>query len=204
MHRVALAALVVGCHRDSVGPTTPPVSFNAHVLSLVEQYPAKGGYVWPAPPGTAGTTRDLVVGDAIIAKAGTGTHCVGITLEVFWRALAMCKGGVAAALDATTAADLKRRWYVPELGGRGAADALAVHHLGIDVGLDNAQPGDFVQAWNADGTFGHSMIFIGRDGDTLRYWSSQPWTDGIGFSEATLGTDFDSSRVHVARAACQD
>jgi hypothetical protein len=179
-------------------------ALNDRVLALIDEYPPHGfgGYAWPAQPGTAGTTRDLRLGNEVIAHGGAGNHCVGITLEVFWRALEQCEGGVAATLDVAAAQDLKRRWYVPELGARGAADALTAHALGAIVPLEQAQPGDFVQAWNADGTFGHSMVFLGVEGDQLRYWSSQPWTDGIGRSESALGEDFDRERVFVARAMC--
>ena len=201
MKRVRDALLIVllaACHRDAtVAPT-----FNKRVLALIDQYPAHGygGYTWPALPGTAGTTRDLRLGTEVIAHGGAGNHCVGMTLEVFWRALEQCDGGVT--LDLAAAQDLKRRWYVPELGARGAADAIASHNLGVMVALADAKPGDFVQAWNGDGTFGHSMVLLGVDGDKLRYWSSQPWTDGIGRSEGELGVDFDRERVFVARAAC--
>jgi hypothetical protein len=138
----------------------------------------------------------------VFARGGVGNHCVGMTLEVFWRALEQCEGGLP--LDATAARDLKRRWYVPELGGRGAVDALTAHRLGAEVSLEDAHPGDFVQAWNADDTFGHSFVFLGADGDGIRYWSSQPWTDGIDRSASPFGAEgFEKSRIYVARAACR-
>jgi hypothetical protein len=209
---LALAAGICACHRETESARTPTFdeslrtkSFNQRVLALIDEYPAKGvgGYVWPAAPGTAGTTRDLRIGDAVIAKAGEGTHCVGITLEVFWRALEQCEGGVARAFDVDTATDFKRRWYVPELGGRGAADALPAHHLGAQVPLAEARPGDFVQAWGPDGTFGHSMVFLGADAGEIRYWSSQPWTEGIDRSQSPLGDGgFAPDRIYVARASC--
>jgi hypothetical protein len=202
--RLVLVVLLAGC--QSAAP--PRATFNDRVLSLVREYPAKsfGGYAWPAPPGTAGTTRDLAVGGDVIAKASTGNHCVGMTLEVFWRALDACP---QRALDLAAAQDFKRRWYVPVLGGRGPADALAAHHLGTQVALEDARPGDFMQAWNRDETFGHSMVFLGWQRDAagritgVRYWSSQPWTEGIGESEHSIGDDgFDPSRIYIARAAC--
>ena len=204
MRRVLVVLLVLGCHRAA----PPRASFNERVLSLVREYPAKsfGGYAWPAPRGTAGTTRDLTLDEAVIAKASTGNHCVGMTLEVFWRALDACP---QRALDLAAAQDLKRRWYVPVLGGRGPADALLAHRLGTEVALDDARPGDFMQAWNHDDTFGHSMVFLGWQRDAanritgVRYWSSQPWTEGIGESEHPIGeTGFDPSRIYIARAAC--
>ena len=202
MKRVALLLLAC-CHRDGEPAAVRAPSFNDRVLALIAEYPPQGfgGYAWPAKPGTAGTTRDLRVGDTVIARGGDGNHCVGITLEVFWRALEGCDRGIA--LDAAAATDLKRRWYVPELGARGAADALPAHRLGTEVALADAQPGDFVQAWNADGTFGHSMVFLGADRGAIRYWSSQPWTDGIGRSETPFGDGgFDPTRIYVARANC--
>jgi hypothetical protein len=204
--RVGLVLLVIAsCHRDSAPPApVRPQTFNDRVLSLITEYPAHGfgGYAWPAPAGTAGTTRDLRVGDTVIARAGAGNHCVGMTLEVFWRALEQCDGGMP--LDETSAKDLKRRWYVPELGGRGSVDALTAHRLGAEVSLADAQPGDFVQAWNADGTFGHSFVFLAADAEQIRYWSSQPWTDGIDRSESPFGDGgFEPSRIYLARASCR-
>ena len=194
------------CHRESAPATNVPArTLNERVLALLDEYPAHGfgGYAWPASAGTAGTTRDLRLGDVVFAHGAPGNHCVGITLEVFWRALEGCTGGAEAALDLSAAQDLKRRWYVPQLGGRGATDALTAHRLGTEISLKDARPGDFVQAWNADGTFGHSMIFLGADRDRIQYWSSQPWTEGIGRSESPIGPDgFDPQHIYVARAAC--
>jgi hypothetical protein len=142
----------------------------------------------------------------VIAKASAGNHCVGMTLEVFWRALEACGD---RGLDATRARDFKRLWYVPALGGAGPAEALPAHGLGARIAVDDARPGDFMQAWNTDETFGHSMIFLGWVRDEanrithVKYWSSQPWTGGIGVSESPLGEGgFDPSRIYIARAAC--
>jgi hypothetical protein len=193
----------------------PPPDFNARVLALADEHAPKGfgGYAWPAPEGLAGTTRDLRVGDDVIAKGGDGNHCVGMTLEVFWRALAQCPGGVEAALDVAAAKELVRVWYVPDFGGAGMVDALPAQRLGQRITtLDDARPGDFVQMWNADESSGHSLVFLGWNRDDagaitgIRYWSSQPWADGIGTAESTLGaTDaaYDLSRVYVARASCR-
>jgi hypothetical protein len=206
--RLAFALIALAsCHHDSVSASRgEAVAFNKRVLALIDEYPERGygGYVWPAASGTAGTTRDLRLGNDVIARGGPGNHCVGMTFELFWRALEGCDGGAASALDLAAAEQLKRTWYVPELGGRGAAEALIASRLGTAVALEDARPGDFVQAWNADGTFGHSMILLGADGDQIRYWSSQPWTDGIGRSESALGpTGFDPTRIYIARAMCR-
>jgi hypothetical protein len=211
--RAALLVVALGACHGATRPVTPPPTFNQRVVALAASYEtgSHGGYVWPAAPGTAGTTRDLAIGTDVIAHAGDGNHCVGITLEVFWRALESCPGGVEAAFDLDTVADFKRTWYVPALGAAGAAAALRDFGLGEPVALDDARPGDFVQAWTSDEIQGHSMIFLGWRRDDagsitgIRYWSSQPWTGGIGESETAVRTApdaFDPHRIHIARAHC--
>ena len=208
MRLVALAA-IAACHHHQ--PTVKQASLNDRVLALIAEYPEHGfgGYAWPAKPGTNGTTRDLVLAGETIARGGTGNHCVGITFEVFWRALDACAGGAAAVFAPPSATAFRARWFVPELRGRGAAEALPAYRLGVPVALDQARPGDFVQAWNREGTFGHSMVFLGWQRDAtgklakIRFWSSQPWTDGIGESELPIGDDgVDLAQIYIARAAC--
>jgi hypothetical protein len=215
MRLVALAIVIGVC----VGPPrgtrvlVAEMGFNERVVALAATYEPGGfgGYAWPAVPGTAGTTRDLRIGEDVIARAGEGNHCVGVTLEVYWRALAACPGGVEHALDRERAERFKREWYVAALGDAGAAGALVDFGLGSEVALDDARPGDFVQAWTSDEVQGHSMVFLGWERDEagaingIRYWSSQPWTGGIGASVTAVAESpdaFDPRRIHIARAAC--
>lgn len=219
---ITIVSLAACSALERVEPTTSPpgaasppgaLALNARVLELVATYPdgGFGGYAWPARRGTSGTTRDLAVGDDVVATGGDGNHCVGVTLEVFWRALDECPGGVAAALSARRARAFKRTWYVPVDRGAGSAEALPAFDLGDRVSrLDDARPGDFMQAWRADG-LGHSMVFLGWQRDErgvivgVDYWSSQPWTDGIGRASTTIGIDeasFDPAQVYLARARC--
>lgn len=182
--------------------------FNRRVIELAQKYPIEGSYTWPAePPGTHGVTQDLFLGKKKIAKASEGSHCVGITFEVFWRALLLQPGGAAGAgLDEKQAKDLLRLWFVPDLGGRGVAEALPLYRLGKVLPAEEALPGDFVQAWMFDGS-GHSFVFVGwvynesQQRVGVRYWSSQPWTDGIGIAEHPIGEGgIDMSQFYVARA----
>lgn len=198
-----------------LGAPPPEPALNARVLALIATYPdgAFGGYAWPARRGTSGTTRDLRLGGEVIASGGEGNHCVGVTLEVFWRALEQCPGGPAGAMSAARARAFKRVWYVPVDRGEGAAAAIPAFGLGERItSLDDARPGDFLQAWRADG-LGHSVVFLGWQRDAagaivgVDYWSSQPWTDGIGRARTTIGVDdasFDPAQVYVARAYCPD
>jgi hypothetical protein len=97
---------------------------------------------------------------------------------------------------------------VPVTGGKGAAEALPALGLGRRItSLEDAQPGDFVQVWS--GSWGHSMIFLGWIRDDrgaitgLRYWSSQPWTDGMGVSEIAVGSSEGAvarQNVYIGRA----
>jgi hypothetical protein len=195
----------------AAAPAHADAPLNADVLALIATYPDQGfgGYAWPSPRGQDGTTRDLFLGRTRIARGGVGNHCVGVTFEVFWRALARRPGAVRAArLDPARVRRLRARWYVPVDGGRGAAEALERHGLGRSVPLDDAQPGDFVQMW-MHGGLGHSVVFLGwvrGPGGTvvaIRYWSSQPWTGGLGVSESVIGDgdgEVDRARIYVARA----
>lgn len=200
--RLALALIVLGCGAR-------PPSFNERVVTLIGTYPVggHGGYAWPSRDGQAGTTRDLRVGDAVIAHGGEGNHCVGVTFEVYWRVLESCG---ASGFDVATAQAFRDRWYVPVKGGGGAAEALTLYQRGTPIALADARPGDFVQAWNSSRTAGHSSIFLGWKRDAagepiaMRYWSSQPWTEGIGISEMPLGdAGWDPAQIYIARATCE-
>ncbi|MBZ0234347.1 MAG: hypothetical protein K8M05_18605, partial [Deltaproteobacteria bacterium] len=125
---VIMLVALAGCSaleqvESTPAPPVAPLALNARVLELIATYPdgGFGGYAWPARKGTSGTTRDLRLGGDVIASGGDGNHCVGVTLEVLWRALEACPGGVAAALDAKRARAFKRTWYVPVDRGAGAA-----------------------------------------------------------------------------------
>jgi len=185
-------------------------SLNAKVMALISEYPEKafGGYRWPAAPGSHGTTRPLYHGGRRLARPASGTHCVGITFEVMWRALDV---GARSALSTKEARRLRKLWFVPKDGGMGPAEALPRAGLGRRI-LDwnEARKGDFLQLWNKDRTLGHSAVFLGwrrsAQGEVtgVRYWSSQPWTDGIGVSEFGIGEepgDMARDGVFIARLA---
>ena len=196
------------------GNELPP--FNRRVLELIEGYRElpPGGYEWPALAGTHGTTTDLYFGDTRIARKGRGSHCVGVTFEVFWRALKdTTGGGRGIGLDLATVNEFRSIWYVPGNNkGRGAVQALEETGLGFAItNLENAMPGDFVQAWMNDGN-GHSMVFSSwmRDSEGrrigIRYWSSQPWTQGLGHSHGGIGHEpgqFAPDAIYVGRASPQ-
>ena len=184
--------------------------FNRRVLEYAATYRPRsfGGYSWPAPRGTQGMTRDLYLGEHRIARGSRrGNHCVGLTFEVFWRALSSSLGGLeGSGLTPESAARLMRIWFVPDDRGKGPARALPTFGLGRAIAADAALPGDFVQVWMNNGR-GHSMVFLSwlRDGDRIvgmRYWSTQPWTDGIGLYAHRIGEgarDIDPDAIFLAR-----
>lgn len=185
---------------------------NALVLEIVDTYEHGGGYAWPAPKGTHGTTRDLFLGLERIARGtkSRGSHCSGLTFEVLWRALERAPGGLAGTgLDAAGARALMREWFVPQDRGRGPAAALEAHGLGLTVtALDQARAGDFLQFWTNGGR-GHTAVFLSwvRDSNgaiiASRHWSSHPRTDGIGIRERRIGPgkgDIDRNAIYIGRA----
>ncbi len=186
-------------------------SFDDLVLAIARTYPNGGGYAWPAPRGTHGTTRDLLIDGERIARASpNGTHCSGLTFEVFWRALRQLPGGPeGVGLDVDRATRLLRIWFVPEAGGQGPAEALPAFGLGVRIlDLEDARPGDFLQVWMNNGR-GHTAIFLDwlRDDSGRivgsRHWSTHPATGGIGIEERAIGNgprDIDPDAIYLARA----
>lgn len=148
-----------------------------------------GGYLWPSPDKFAGgTTQDLMLGKDRILRAGRGTYCCGVTLEVFWRGwLAYAKdyslpfmGGITLA----QARELQRSWFC--IGTRkGALDALVPLGLGVEVAAGDARPGDFAQFWRASG-LGHSVMVLGVAQGRISYFSTQKSTNGIGSTAEPL------------------
>lgn len=210
-HAALVGSLAVICSlapraRADPPPAEPP-PFNRLVLAAIDELPVGGGYVWPGARGTHGTTRDLWLGTHRVARAGRGTHCVGATLDVLWRALERLPGGPRAhGVTAPGAARLRRLWFVPEADGLGAAEALPAVGLGARIDLERAVAGDFIQVWG-DG-WGHAAVFLGWLRDErgaltgVRMWSSQPWTDGLGVTELPIGEGaIDPRRIFIARAA---
>ena len=187
-------------------------NLNREILELIETYDRVegSGYGWPAKKGFHGTTRNLYLRKHRVARGNGETHCVGITFEAMWRTLSG-HTRIKNSLTHKEAKSLRRIWFVPVDGGKGPADALPKFDLGFEIKDKNkAIPGDFIQLWNKDHSSGHSAVFLGwnrnDEGEIsgVSYWSSQPWTQGIGYSEFAFGTgpnDMDFDSTHIARLA---
>jgi hypothetical protein len=203
----------------AAGTTPPSADLGALVQALLAEYPTDGtnDYWWPTNSDWRGTTRDIWYRGALVAEGDPygRCYCVGLTWEVFMRAFqaADLASGGDGTLNGLTVADLEEfqtDWYVRDLLGAGASDALEGYGIGWRVAsFADVKPGDFVQLWRNNGT-GHSVIFQGWERDDagaivgLDYWSTQSSTDGIDFNDEYFGSgsnDVDPNLVFVGRAA---
>ncbi len=182
-----------------------PQPLNAQVLERIAEYPTDGTHPYGWHNAANGTTTDLTYAGTTVARAGPKkrTYCCGVTFEVALGALLDANNGPLKDVDAKTIRNVRRGFCGahPRWGERQVAAVLPEYGLGIEVGVEDAQPGDFVQLWRRDGT-GHSAVFLGWVTDTadtrvaIHYWSTQRVTDGIGYrTERLRGID----RLYMAR-----
>ena len=182
---------------------TDPIAsdFNEVAMELLETYPTDGthDYLWDGS--YVGTTRDIWYLDTLVAEANLqqSCYCVGITWELYMRAFeridsTMGGDGTINAMDVADLYDFRTDWYVRDLWGAGAADALDLWGVGEEItDLQDLQPGDFVQFWRNSGS-GHSVIFIDWETDGegditgIYYWSCQGSTDGVGYLSEYFGS----------------
>ena len=207
-------------------PVVPEVSghewLNPWILEQIALFPVGGGYRFspsartpsdptnPRDPTYDGVKRPLTVDGVTIAAAATdgATYCCGVTLEVFWRAWQAALQGSSAAPGGMSPSQAKRfveLWFCPTMGASGAQEALERTGLGVAVAPEAARPGDFVQYWRSTDLAqpsGHSAVFLGWETDgALRYWSSQPATDGIHVHREMPGPEWTWA---FARAFCPE
>ncbi len=201
--------------------TTPEVSdFNQVVVDLLEGYPTDGTHPYLWDGSTVGVTQDIWYLDTLVAEGSPGgtCYCVGITWEVFMLAFeevdASTSGdGTLNEVDVAELYEFRTDWYVRDLYGAGAVDALEYYGIGEEVtDLQDVRQGDFVQFWRNSGS-GHSVVFddweIDGDGDIIgvHYWSCQGSTDGLGYVSEYFGTGgsyLDPSFFFVGRAWMPD
>ncbi len=195
---------------------TDPVDsdFNTTTMNLLEAYPTDGTHDYAWDGSYAGTTQDIWYLDTLVAEANAARscYCVGITWELYMRAYQRILGGSDAYLndmDVDELYEFRTDWYVRDLWGAGASEAMELRGLGEEVtDLEDVQPGDFVQFWRNSGS-GHSVVFIdwerNGDGDIdgIYYWSCQGSTDGLGYVSEYFGSgssSIDPGYLFVGRA----
>ena len=99
-------------------------------------------------------------------------------------------------------------WFVREAKSDGPGLALEAFGLGQKIEkMKDVIKGDFVQIWRTTGS-GHSVIFINwtlnEEGDTtgMRYWSTQPGTNGIDYNTEYFngyGGSIDKAHTYYSR-----
>lgn len=176
-------------------------AFNQVVLEVLSEYPQDGthDYFWPKgddPVQYDGATADMLFKGKVVMKGEPKkrTYCCGITLEVFLKSYERWTKTHGeppeAKLTPESWAKFQRLWFVEKPNGPGPSAALEEYGLGRTVPFRDTLPGDFVQLWREpkEGKTvgsGHSVIFLhwlkNEKGEItgMRYWSSNPSTDGI-------------------------
>ncbi|MFH0794421.1 MAG: hypothetical protein V2A74_10360 [bacterium] len=198
-----LAGTCLGDQAEKAASTDNLPVVNQYVLKMIETYPTDGThtYWWPRKGESSydGATTDvLYMGQCVMKGEPQGrTYCCGLTLEVFFRAMEAYNKdhGIKqiGSLTPEESGKFKHLWFCPESKSPGPNLALNEFKLGKRVeNYEDARPGDFVQIWRNSGT-GHSVIFMGWVRDDkgeitgMKYWSTQPKTNGIGYAEESFG-----------------
>lgn len=181
------------------------MELNDKVLQVISTIPTDGSfpYLWKKEGSYAGVTKDLIYKGETIAKADPPhTYCCGLEFEIYFRAAELAK------IDLGSVQEVKRMrslWFIAVAGKtKGPVDALVERGLGIEVSFNEAKAGDFMQLWRADGS-GHSVTFLRYQPPVgVRYFSTQPITNGPG-ERTELYRDpqrysHDIVKMHIARA----
>jgi hypothetical protein len=187
------------------GQSLEPAPMNNYVMKTLKQFPTDGTYTywWPKTGSFDGATTDVYYQDCKVMRGDPDdkkrSYCCGLTLQVFYGALKNYQeeGHIipASRLVPEKTSNFKRLWFCPKVNSPGALLALEEYGLGKQIkDLDKAQPGDFIQFWRNNGS-GHSVIFIDWERDRnkdgaitgLKYWSTQPATNGIGYRTEPVG-----------------
>lgn len=177
---------------------TPMGDLNSYILDRIATYPTDGSY--PYDWNGNGVTHDIYYDNSLIIsdnQEGNGCYCCGITFEAFSDAVAEYLSETGQnqffSLSSSNMSSIRSYWYAIT-GPSGCAGAIDTYDMGPTItDLNNLKPGDFVQLWRHSGS-GHSVIFselIKENSEPvgLKYWSTQPSTDGIGYNTEYFGTD---------------
>lgn len=160
-----------------------------------------------------GVTTDLVYQGRTIAKANPNgnraSHCVGITFEVFFKAMQQRNRSLGLPednfnnLSPDELRSFMLTWYVANGSKANSNVAVAVERYGLGkriTNLANAKIGDFIDFSRTNNT-GHTVIFVGwiRENQEiigLKYWSSQESTKGIAYKTEYFNVHDDNGQPY--------
>jgi hypothetical protein len=182
-------------------PSKTDQDLNSFVLEVIKNYNGNYPYLLNKDYGNYnGVTANIYYQDKLLLKAhpsgNRANHCVGITFEVFFKAMQERNKHAGLSFDningmtADELRDLILLWYVASGNKQNSNITLAVEKYGIGKRIhefESAKGGDFIDISRTNGT-GHTAVFIDwlkENGKIigLRYWSSQGSTGGISYNE---------------------
>lgn len=212
--------------RDGQASETEPVYgtiLNNYVLDAIKTYPiGEISYPYLLNNDYAdynGVTKNLSYQGKVLLKAhpsgNRASHCMGITFEVFFRAMQARNGKLGICPDDFNGMnwdnlfDMALNWFVASGYKKTNNIVIAVEAYGIGRGikhLEDVRAGDFIDFNRVNGT-GHTVVFIDwiKQADRivgLRYWSSQGSTGGINYNEeyfSDSGGNVIRSPIYIAR-----
>lgn len=193
---------------EKQAPTVPNIEthdrkLNTYVLEVIQTYQTgEGRYPYLLNNDYAnynGVTVNISYQGRLLARAHPSgnrvSHCVGITFEVFFRAMQERNRQLGLSPDNFNGMtwdemfDFLLLWYVAAGPKETSNVAVAVEKYGLGTritNLEEARPGDFIDFSRTNGT-GHTAIFIDwvrKEGRIIgiHYWSSQGSTSGIAYN----------------------
>ncbi|YCM45071.1 hypothetical protein V2O64_03435 [Verrucomicrobiaceae bacterium 227] len=189
-------SLLCSCSLAEQPATTTPL--NTYVLAAIQSMPDGKGYDASQAAvdrlAASVTVKDSRF-DEDLGKAAS-SFCSGATYVVFLRAIDLLqeKGQVKLSAEALSryanlgvkdGEEIFGRWNA---NGPGTAKLFAELRCGSNfISYEKALPGDFMKIWWTDEIGGrergHSVVYLGSDGKTIRYWSSNI---PAGYGEASV------------------
>lgn len=197
---LVLLAVLATPAADSQAPLPQAAeALNPYVLKMMQDY-QPGPYPYLLNDDYAhynGVTRDILYQGRLLARAhpsgNRASYCVGITFEVFFRAMQERNRELGLSPDDFNGMgwdnlfDFMLDWYAAKGPQTVSNMVVAVAKYGVGrriANLNTAESGDFVEFIRASGS-GHTAVFLEwvKSGDQIvgvKYWSSQSSTNGIG------------------------
>lgn len=200
----ASVAVNASASKTEVQTIASKIELNNYVLNTLSSYE---GYTYPYLLNNDyanynGVTDNIIYQGFLVAKANPdgskSSHCVGLTYEVFFRAMQARNKDTGTSPDnfnnmnIDNMKDFLLTWYAAKgyskSQGNQLAGAIVKYGLGAQIiNLEDAKAGDFIDFSRTKS--GHTAVFINwlRDGKGnivgLKYWSTQESTNGIGYKE---------------------